>query len=175
MFVTNWLPLIFVIIVPTWSLRLKREDHIPWQVLVQMHRIFQAGNSRALDIEAFTKQAAIRQNQHNALLSSSGSVLSPMAAVAVAANRFNPPDIVSQEMARSDADREFLAKIQAQTRLMNNMELLTNRHALFGNDLHGGAIQMRDALLSSLIPPPIHPLLAQRMIQTRMHSKVIDL
>ncbi|WKX88235.1 hypothetical protein Q1695_008123 [Nippostrongylus brasiliensis] len=88
--------LILPLVVFIWSLppahshRKKREDRVPWQTVVELQRIFREGNKRALDIETFTKQAAIRQNEQNALLASSGTVLSPMAAMAAATNRFSP-------------------------------------------------------------------------------------
>ncbi|VDL79644.1 unnamed protein product [Nippostrongylus brasiliensis] len=59
------LPLIVFIwyLPPAHSQRKKREDRVPWQTVVELQRIFREGNKRALDIETFTKQAAIRQNE----------------------------------------------------------------------------------------------------------------
>ncbi|XGW25093.1 hypothetical protein V3C99_006480 [Haemonchus contortus] len=124
------------------STRTKRatSNNVPWHV--ELQRIFQAGNRRALDIETFTKQAAVKQNEQNALLASSRSVLSPMAAMAVESNRFSPPDIVVE--LKPDRAQDFVTKI-------NGDHVLTDRNTLLGNEIVASNFPMRD------VPPPAPP------------------
>ncbi|XGW25095.1 hypothetical protein V3C99_006480 [Haemonchus contortus] len=126
------------------STRTKRatSNNVPWHGSVELQRIFQAGNRRALDIETFTKQAAVKQNEQNALLASSRSVLSPMAAMAVESNRFSPPDIVVE--LKPDRAQDFVTKI-------NGDHVLTDRNTLLGNEIVASNFPMRD------VPPPAPP------------------
>ncbi|CAJ0595191.1 unnamed protein product [Cylicocyclus nassatus] len=149
------------------SLRTKRADPMQWQNLMQLDRIIRASNVRALEIENFTKQAAVRQNQRNMLLASSSSVLSPMAALAMANNRFTPPDILP--LARSEAHPDLMAK------------LLADREYLFGTALPP-AFPLRDIpsvpplpplppppVPPSLVPPP--PMILPRVFHPRMRTR----
>ncbi|VDM76993.1 unnamed protein product [Strongylus vulgaris] len=138
---------------------------------MQLNRVIQASNTRALDIENYTKQAAVRQNQRNALLASSASVLSPMAALAMARNRFSPPDILP--LLRSDADRDLLAKYTARSRVLDNSDLLADRAILFGPDLPP-AFPLRDPPPPAPPGPPpflAPPVILPRMFQPRMRTR----
>ncbi|KAL6732967.1 hypothetical protein Aduo_003669 [Ancylostoma duodenale] len=154
-------------------LRIKRADPVPWHTVLQLNRIIQASNTRALDIENYTKQAAIRQNQRNALLSSSASVLSPMAALAAATSRFSPPEIAP--LVRADSNSDLIAKYTARSNLLDNADLIADRRILFGTDLPP-AFPQRDIPAPPPMPPPPllpPPMILPRMLQPRMRTRGI--
>ncbi|EYC31769.1 hypothetical protein Y032_0003g1226 [Ancylostoma ceylanicum] len=152
--------------------RIKRADPLPWHTVLQLNRIIQASNTRALDIENYTKQAAIRQNQRNALLSSSASVLSPMAALAAATSRFSPPELAP--LVRADSNSDLLAKYTARSHLLDNSDLIADRRILFGTDLPP-AFPQRDIPVPPPMPPPLlpPPVILPRMLQPRMRTRGI--
>ncbi|KAJ1369467.1 hypothetical protein KIN20_030941 [Parelaphostrongylus tenuis] len=86
-----------------------------------------------MEIEARTKQAAIRQNQRNALLASSRTVLSPMAALAVMTNRFTPPEIVLGM--EENIGHKLRTRISSQSQFFNGGEEFAEREALPSSEL----------------------------------------
>lgn len=157
----------------TSSGRSKREERLPWQTVIELQRIFQAGNRRALDIETFTKQAAIRQNEQNALLASSGAVLSPMAAMAAAANRFSPPEIV---LDLTSTRPQGLPKAASSRVVSNDDFLVADRRALVDNEVAPRIpnFPLRD-IPPPAPPPPLPPpvVILPRLLQPRYHTEGI--
>ncbi|PAV67722.1 hypothetical protein WR25_04233 isoform B [Diploscapter pachys] len=154
----------------------------------QMQKVLKSSDTRARQIEEFTKQSAMKHNQRVQLLSSSNKVLSPAAVDAAALAGYSPSDFPNPESPENgqkltEDDKKFIEKMEKQTKLVNNVEAMAQKEMIMQNQLHpvSGASNVqnfRDPLLIPIYaaglpnyPMPIHPELFYQPIGTSFGNR----